>query len=46
MLADLAEAAAEAGDLDRAQELTRSITDPYQQARVLAHLAEGGGGSR
>ena len=46
VLADLAEAAAEAGDLDRAQALAeqaeaaaRSITDPDRQAEALAGVA-------
>ena len=36
---DLAGVAARAGDLDRAQELAQSITNPNRQARVLADLA-------
>ena len=38
------EAAAGAGDLDRAEALARAITDPDRQARALADLARGGGG--
>jgi len=41
VLADLAKAAAQAGDLDRAQELARSITNPDQRARTLIDLATG-----
>ena len=47
MLADLAEAAAAAGDLDRAQAMTeqaevaaRQITNPSRQAKVLADLVK------
>ena len=45
MLADLAEAAADAGDLGRAQELARSISDPARQAEALAYLAEAAAGA-
>ena len=31
--------AAGAGDLDRAERVARSITDPYQQVGVMASLA-------
>ena len=39
MLAELAEAAADAGDRDQAAELAGSITDPGWQARALMDLA-------
>jgi hypothetical protein len=38
-LAGLATVIAEAGDLDRAEALTRTITDPDHQAEALADLA-------
>src|SRR5206468_3835608 len=51
-LADLARAAAGAGDLDRAEALAghaeaaaRSITDPGRQAQALADLAEAAAGA-
>ena len=51
-LAELAEAAARAGDLDRARALAeqaeaaaRAITDPDRQARALAELAEAAAGA-
>ena len=45
VLADLAEAAAGAGDLDRAEALARTITDPDRRARALADLAEAAAGA-
>ena len=45
VLADLAEAVAGAGDLDRAAGAAQAITDPDQQARVLADLAQATAGA-
>ena len=38
MLADLVDAVAQAGDLDRAEALARTITNLYFQTRALASL--------
>ena len=46
MLADLAAASAAAGDLDRAQELAQSITDPDRRARGAGGPGRGGGRRR